>query len=86
MSENPKVGRFQNVAQAPAKVSAATRRLAIQLFSCVAVNACIVLAHATGDMSTRLSLGLTGVVLVAGGFCIGAWHQFRARKEDKLYG
>lgn len=76
MSEkNPKVGRFQTVARASVKVSAATRHLAVQLFGCVAVSAGIVLVHATGDMSTRLSLALTGLVLVVSGFHVGTWRQ-----------
>lgn len=61
--------------RAAAKVNAATRHLVVQLSGCLAAGACIVLAHATGDMSTRLALILAGVDLAVGAFNTGAWSQ-----------
>lgn len=91
MSENiTKPGRFQaadpNGARVPIKINAATRRLAVQLFGCMTVGACIALAHATGDMSARLALILSGVVLAVGGFNAGTWHQRTRSKGGERNG
>jgi hypothetical protein len=83
--KNIQPGRFEAVTETankgdtltrvPIKVNAATRRLAVQLFGCLIAGACIALAHATGDMSTRLSLLLAGADLAAAAFNTGVWSQ-----------
>lgn len=79
--KNIQTGRFEAThkdateARTPIKINAATRRLAVQLFGCLAAGACIALAHATGDMSGRLSLILAGADLAAAAFNAGVWSQ-----------
>ena len=81
MSDKNKTGRFETGSteaaqtRTPIKFNAATRRLAVQLFGCLTAGACIALAHATGDMSARLSLILTGADLAAAAFNAGVWSQ-----------
>lgn len=80
-NKNIKTGRFEaesteaTQTRAALKVNAATRRLAVQLFCCLISGTCIALAHATGDMSARLSLILAGVDLAVGAFDTGVWSQ-----------
>ena len=78
--KNNQPGRFEAVkgdteTRASAKLNAATRRLAAQLFGCLIAGACIALANATGDMSARLSLILAATDLAVGAFNTGAWSQ-----------
>lgn len=81
MSDKNKTGRFEAESteavqtRTSAKLNAATRRLVVQLFGCLTAGACIALAHATGDMSGRLSLILAGADLAAAAFNAGVWSQ-----------
>lgn len=92
MSEkNTQPGRFEagkdaTQTRAPIKVNAATRHLAVQLFGCLVAGACIVLAHATGDMSARLSLILAATDLAVGAFNTGAWSQKVRSKGGAQHG
>lgn len=84
MSEkNTRSGRFLAVGQ---KINTPTRRLAVQLGGCLAAGAFIALAHATGDMSSRLALILAGVVLAVGGFNAGALSQHIGSKGGERNG
>lgn len=62
------------------------RRLFVRLIACMAAWAGIYTAQATGDMSTRLALGLAAAVLAAGAFYAGAWSQFMWCKGGVLNG
>lgn len=88
---NIQPGRFEAIKDAtqtrvPIKFNAATRRLAVQLFGCLAAGACIALAHATGDMSARLSLILAATDLAVGAFNTGAWSQRVRSKGGAQHG
>lgn len=89
--KNTKPSRFEagkdaTQTRVPIKFNAATRRLAVQLFGCLAAGACIVLAHATGDMSTRLALILAATDLAVGAFNTGAWSQRVRSKGGAQHG
>jgi hypothetical protein len=75
-------GKFTK--SAPAKEEKrvlATRHLFICLVVCFAAWVGIYTAQATGDMSTRLALGLSAAVLTAGAFYAGRWAQYMWPKE-----
>ncbi len=81
MSDKIKTGRFEAESteavqtRAPAKLNAATRRLAVQLFGCLTAGACIALTRFTGDLSARLALILAATDLAAAAFNAGVWSQ-----------
>lgn len=59
----------------------ATHRLIVRLIVCLAAAAGIYTAQATGDMSARLALLLSGAVLATAAFYVGTWKQFMWPKE-----
>ena len=63
------------------KRAVATRHLFVCFIVCLTLWAGIYTAQATGDMSTRLALGLAAAVLAAGSFYAGTWKQFMWPKE-----
>lgn len=74
-------GKFSTPATPDQKRIRATRRLAICLAICLAIWTGLYIAQATGDMSTRLALGLAAVVMTAAAFYTGTWAQFMWPKE-----
>jgi hypothetical protein len=48
---------------------------------CLALWVGLYIAQTTGDMSTRLALGLAAVVMAAAAFYTGTWVQFMWPKE-----
>ena len=61
---------------APSKRARATHKLLIRLAVCLVVAVGVYVAQATGDLSGRLALILTGVVVAVGAFCAGIWAQY----------
>lgn len=75
-------GKFTKPAtEQDAKRALATRRMIVCFIVCLALWVGIFTAQATGDMSTRLALGLAAVVLAAGSFYAGTWKQYMWPEE-----
>lgn len=70
-------GKFSNPAT-PDR-TAVMRPMFVCVIVCLVIWAGIYTAHATGDMSARLALGMAAAVLAVGSFRAGAWfnHNFR---------
>jgi hypothetical protein len=64
----------------PAEQNPATRQMVVNVFVCVVLWLGIYAAHMTGDMSTRLALGLAAAVLAVGAFRTGTWCERNIRK------
>ena len=58
------------------KKTKAVKRLAFRLAVCMAIVLCIVLAHSTGDITTRLALILGAVDISAASYITGGFVQY----------
>lgn len=69
----------QPVIKAPkkeTKKTKATKRLVFRLGLCVAIALCIVLAHSTEDVTTRLALILGAADIAAASYITGGYVQY----------
>lgn len=74
-------GKFSAPATKEHKRIRATRHMIACLATCLILWAGLYIAQTTGDMSTRLALGLAAVVMTAAAFYTGTWVQFMWPKE-----
>lgn len=74
-------GKFSAPATKEHKRIQATRHMVTCAVICLALWVGLYIAQTTGDMSTRLALGLAAVVMAAAAFYTGTWVQFMWPKE-----
>lgn len=58
------------------KKTKAVKRLTFRIMFCVGIALCIVLAHSTGDVTTRLALFLGAVDIAAASYITGGFTQY----------
>lgn len=58
------------------KKEKAIKRLAFRIMFCVGIALCIVLAHSTGDVTTRLALILGAADIAAASYISGGFAQY----------
>jgi hypothetical protein len=74
-------GKFSAPTTNEQKRIQATRHMVTCAVICLALWVGLYIAQTTGDMSTRLALGLAAVVMAAAAFYTGTWVQFMWPKE-----
>lgn len=74
-------GKFSAPTTKEQKRIRATRHMVATAVACVVIWTGLYIAQTTGDMSTRLALGLAAVVMTAAAFYTGTWVQFMWPKE-----
>lgn len=74
-------GKFSKPSSQEQKRIRATRHMIACVVLCAVIWAGLYIVQTTGDMSTRLALGLAAVVMAAAAFYTGTWVQFMWPKE-----
>lgn len=74
-------GKFSTPSTKEQKRTKATRHMVACAVVCLTLWIGLYIAQTTGDMSTRLALGLAAVVMAAAAFYTGTWVQFMWPKE-----